>query len=170
MQPRLFTYIVVAGLALAYTWGYGPHSFSLATAAPVTNGTAGIVVREGPRAAMAVAPVSSLSASLDALPAGHDMIFTLHVTNRAGRKVEVDFPSGRTHDLIVLNAAGHEVWRWSTGQMFTQSVRNTPLDARQTLSYTVRWHRPVGHGPLTAVGTLSSNNYPVQSRTTFTLP
>ena len=39
----------------------------------------------------------------------------------AASGVELDFPDGQTHDFVVLDAAGSEVWRWSDGRMFTQA-------------------------------------------------
>jgi len=176
MQFRL-AYCVVAGSALAYTWGYGPHSYSLATAAPARESAAAIVAgSESPTTSHGrtrnTLPVvtNALAGTVDAVISGRDVVFTLHVANRSARKIELDFPNGQMHDLVVLDASGHEVWRWSAGQLFTQTVRATPLDARQTISYTVRWRRPAVRGVLTAVGTLTSNNYPVESRQTFTLP
>ena len=101
---------------------------------------------------------------------GEEVRFVMHVTNTSSKKLELTFPNGQTHDIKVLDAVGGEVWRWGDGQMFTQALRNQPLDARGSLTYSVRWRRPAAHGPLTAVGTLTSTNYPAESRATFTLP
>ncbi len=176
MQPRFLTYLVVAGSALAYAWGYGPRSLSLATAAPASSGVrasflGGVDHASGRGTRLTGAPAGNpLAASVDVGHAGHDVIFTFHVTNPSDRKLEVDFRDGKTHDLAVVDAAGREIWRWSVGQLFTQSVRNTPLGPGETVTYTVRWHHPLERGSYVAVGDLTSNNYPVESRTTFTLP
>lgn len=166
-------YVVVAGSALAYTWGYGPHPYSLATAAPAPTAAAAVFatgndagVRRGNKGVVA----NALMGSMDVTPSGRDVVFRFHIANTSTRKVELDFPNGKTHDVAVVDASGHEVWRWSAGQLFTQAVRTTPLDAHETMIYTVRWHCPAAHGTLAAVGTLTSNNYPVESRHTFTLP
>jgi hypothetical protein len=101
---------------------------------------------------------------------GDGVQFSVVVTNDGPRRVELTFPSGQTHDIVVYDAAGSEVWRWSVGQMFTQALQNKSLDAHESLHYTMRWHHPVPHGPLVAVASLTSTNYPVESRAQFALP
>jgi hypothetical protein len=169
---------MVAGGALAYSWGYGPHSFSLASAAPSEALIAGVAFDGTPSGKLArkvsgnaTARQPVLRSSVD-VSTGADVRFEFHVTNTSSKKLELNFPSGQTHDVVVTDAAGRELWRWSAGQMFTQALRNQPLGAHETLSYTVRWHRPAsaGHGPLIATATLTSQNYPLLSRTAFTLP
>src|SRR5688500_15643838 len=64
-----------------------------------------------------------LASSLDVRVAD-GVRFTLHVTNRGGRNLELMFPSGQTHDFVVLDAAGKQLWRWSEGRMFTQAMQS----------------------------------------------
>jgi hypothetical protein len=109
---------------------------------------------------------SALGVSVD----GDQVKFDLTVTNPGARKVELTFPSGQTYDVVVYDAAGGEVWRWSTGQMFTQSLRNKPLDAHESLSLDATWKHPAIHGSLVAVATLTSTNYPSTARASFALP
>ncbi len=158
---------------LAYTWGYGPHSFSLATAAPTDVETRAQLVRTASHGMLGERETVKgplLVPSVDVTTAGADVQFDFHVTNHSARKLELNFASGETHDVVVIDAAGRELWRWSTGQLFTQSLRNQPLDAHQTLSYTVHWNHPTARGPLTVIATLTSQNHPLESRATFTLP
>jgi hypothetical protein len=54
--------------------------------------------------------------------------------------------------------------------MFTQSLRNKPLDAHESLSYDATWKHPAIHGSLVAVATLTSTNYPSTARAVFALP
>lgn len=178
VPPRFLAYLVVAGGALAYSWGYGPHSFSLASAAPSKADIAGFwdAGTSSWKAAHKVSENATvrqpvLRSSID-VSTGADVRFDFHVTNASSKKLELNFPSGQTHDVVVTDATGHEIWRWSAGQMFTQSLRNQPLSPHETLSYTVRWRRATGagRGPLLATATLTSQNYPLLSRTTFTLP
>jgi hypothetical protein len=68
-----------------------------------------------------------------------DVRFALHVTNNAGKRMELTFPSGLTHDIVVLDDLGREVWRWSEGRMFTQTLQNRILDASETVSYAAEW-------------------------------
>ena len=88
------------------------------------------------------------------------------VVNAGGRRVEVNFPSGKTHELVVLDSLGREVWRWSEGRMFTQTLQNKVLHASDTLDYDAVWHgAPAGR--YTAVATLASENFPVEQRAEF---
>ena len=95
--------------------------------------------------------------------------FAFHVTNNTNKRVELRFPSGQTHDVVVLDAQGKEVWRWSNGRMFTQAMQNKVLSTNDTLTFTETWH-PEGTGTFTAVATLLSENYPNEQRAGFSLP
>jgi hypothetical protein len=94
--------------------------------------------------------------------------FAIEVANDSRARVELQFPDGRTHDFVVLNEAGHEVWRWSTGRLFTQSMRNRLLDAHDSVVYDERWSPP-SPGRYTLLASLLSANYPVQQRVDFAL-
>ena len=97
--------------------------------------------------------------------------FALHVTNASDKRLELRFPSGQTHDFIVIDSAGREVWRWSADRMFTQALQNKLLDPRETITYEERWRpsRPAT-GRFTARAVLTSSNYPIEERVEFTLP
>jgi hypothetical protein len=95
--------------------------------------------------------------------------FALDVSNESPKRVELDFPSGLTHDFIVLDASGKEVWRWSAGRMFTQAMQNRLLDANDSATFSERWEGAVP-GTYTLVAQLNSANYPVRQQVQFTLP
>ncbi|MFY7920975.1 MAG: BsuPI-related putative proteinase inhibitor [Gemmatimonas sp.] len=94
--------------------------------------------------------------------------FAIAVANESAKRVELLFPDGRTHDFAVLDSAGHEVWRWSEGRMFTQGMRNRLLDAHDSTVYDERWEPPAP-GRYTLVAQLNSDNYPVRQRVDFAL-
>jgi hypothetical protein len=95
--------------------------------------------------------------------------FDFRVTNAGGGKVEMRFPSGQTHDVVVLDTTGREVWRWSSGRLFTQVLQNRILRAADTLAFDERWnHAP--RGQYVAVARLASANYPVEERAAFVVP
>lgn len=96
--------------------------------------------------------------------------FALHVTNEAQKTLELTFPDGQTHDVVVLDAAEREVWRWSDGRMFTQSLQNRVLDEDETASYEAAWPARSAHGAFTAVASLRSQNHPVERRVRFVIP
>ena len=99
---------------------------------------------------------------------GDDVKFSFRVTNTSTKRVELRFPSGQTHDLTVLDTQGREVWRWSRGRMFTQSMQNKVLGASDTLTFTETWH-PDHPGQYTAVASLLSQNHPAEQRAEFAL-
>jgi hypothetical protein len=91
------------------------------------------------------------------------------VTNAGGGKVEMQFPSGQTHDVVVLDTLGREVWRWSNGRAFTQVLQNKVLRTADTLAFDERW-RDATSGRYVAVARLASANYPIEQRTPFIVP
>lgn len=95
--------------------------------------------------------------------------FSLNVRNNTGKMLELRFPDGQTHDFVVKDFAGKEIWRWSEGRMFTQAVRNTLLGANETVTYEETWNPGTRTGDFTAVARLESNNHPMQQRADFTL-
>lgn len=101
---------------------------------------------------------------------GEQITLGLHVTNRTDRRLEVTFPSGQTHDFVVLDSIGREVWRWSQERMFTQAMQNRMIGTRETLSYEERWDPAGRTGTFTAVGVLTSTTHPIEERVAFTLP
>ena len=104
--------------------------------------------------------------AVSAANANHDVKFEFAVTNSGGGKAEMQFASGQTHDVVVLDTLGREVWRWSKGRMFTRLVQNKVLRNADTISFGERWSdAPRGH--YVAVAKLESSNYPIEQRTAF---
>jgi Intracellular proteinase inhibitor len=169
MNARLVQFILVAG-AIAYVGVARTHltaAPSMTTRSVTPYASAGRMTARA--AASRKAPIT-LTSALGVAVDGDEVKFDLTVTNPGQRKVELTFPSGQTYDVVVYDAAGGEVWRWSVGQMFTQSLRNKPLDAHESLSYNATWKHPAIHGSLVAVATLTSTNYPSTARAAFALP
>ena len=95
--------------------------------------------------------------------------FAIEVSNDSRKRVELNFADGLTHDFVVLDAAGREVWRWSAGRMFTQGMQNRLLEAHDAVGYAEQW-TPAAKGQYTLVAQLRSENYPVRQRVEFSLP
>jgi len=149
MRTRLVVVLVIAA-AVLYACGPRPH----ASEAPNRNhGTSGPLV----------------ASSLD-VAVGDNVEFVLHVTNNAQKKLELTFPSGQNYDIAVLDSLGREVWRWSSGRMFTQALQNHVLDANETLSYEAAWKPDAMRGAFVAVASLRSENHPLERRVPFSLP
>lgn len=102
--------------------------------------------------------------------AAGDVRFSLAVQNGTKKQVELAFPSGLTHDFVVLDEAGREVWRWSESRMFTQAMQNRLVDSRDSVVYDERWRPNSATGKYTVVAVLNSKNYPMEKRITFALP
>lgn len=136
---------------------------------------AGLVFACGPRAPSPLVGARP-KAGVDKGVASHVMVdtakgtvrFAIEVANESPRRVELMFPDGRTHDFAVLDSTGREIWRWSAGRLFTQSIQSRLLDAHDRTTYYERW-QPAGPGRYTLVAQLHSDNYPVQQQVEFSL-
>jgi hypothetical protein len=145
--------------AVAFACGPRPRSAQQAAAAATPGAPRKTVHSSG-------APVTP---ALD-ISTADGVRFAFHVTNATPKTIELNFPSGQTHDFVVLDSTGRQLWRWSDGRMFTQALQNKPVDSRETVTFEDRWDAPAMHGRMTAVATLNSSNFPVESRIDFTLP
>jgi hypothetical protein len=125
-----------------------------------------------PTAAVTARPSSGAGAAVTSRvsvdTAGGAVRFAIAVTNDTPKRVELNFPDGRTHEFVVLDATGREVWRWSEGRLFTQAVRNRLLDVHDAVVYHDAWPG-AAPGDYTLVAELRSVNYPLQQRLSFAL-
>ena len=147
-----FTLVCIA--VLAFACGPRPHGETATDRTPVKRSAA--VNADAP-----------LTPSLD-IDVTDDVRFAFHVANDGAKKLELLFANGRTHDVIVLDSIGREVWRWSEGRLFTQTVQSKVLRASDRIAFEESWDsaRP---GTYTAVATLASSNFPVEQRVEFTV-
>jgi hypothetical protein len=108
--------------------------------------------------------------SLNVVRVGEQVRFAFHLANAGSRRVEVKFPNGQTHDIVVLDSAGNELWRWADGRMFTEARQYRSISGGDSLLLEDGWDSPSARGKLVAVATLKSTNYPIEHRVEFTLP
>jgi hypothetical protein len=108
--------------------------------------------------------------SLNVLRVGEEVRFSFNVVNAGTRRLEVKFPSGQTHDIVVLDSAGKELWRWAEGRMFTEARQYRAIAGGDSLLLEEGWEDAPAKGKLIAVATLMSTNYPIEHRVEFTLP
>ena len=99
-----------------------------------------------------------------------DVRFALHVTNRADHNLELMFPSGQTHEFVVRDEIGRDVWRWSEGRMFTQALQSKLLSGEETTTYAESWQPGTRTGRFTVVATLRSSSNVVEQTAEFVLP
>ena len=96
--------------------------------------------------------------------------FTLSVRNNTSKMLELRFPDGQTHDFVVKDFAGKEIWRWSQGRMFTSAMRSETLKGKGGTAFEESWDAKGQHGSFTAVAVLRSNNFPIETTIQFMLP
>jgi hypothetical protein len=152
MKRRIiFGLVCAAVLALAC----GPRLGTGESAVTVHSARAHAPSQNGP------ALVSTLAVDVK-----NGVAMDFRVVNEGAKRLEVNFRNGQTHDLVVMDSLGREVWRWSTGRMFTQTLQNKVLRTSDTLDYDAVW-RNAPAGKYTAIATLASENFPVEQRAEF---
>lgn len=130
---------------------------------PATGDVAGTVRAPHARAA---SNGPALTSTLAVVDNSNGVALNFRVVNAGPKRLEVNFPNGQTHEVIVVDSLGNEVWRWSKGRMFTQSLQNKVLHQSDTLDYDALWKNAPA-GKYTAIATLASENFPVEQRTDF---
>lgn len=161
ITSRLLIWLLCAG---ALVLACGPHAHRSESAAASTTDDP-----PAPQPATPAAVGQLLATSANVSVAGH-VSLSLHVTNLADHSLELDFPNGQTHDFVVLDSTGAELWRWSSGRMFTQALQNKLLSSNETVSYEEQWNPHGLHGDFTLVAILHSSNYPKEERVGFSVP
>ena len=167
MNTRLIITLLCAG-ALAFACG--PRSRSgtseaLASALPVPSShSVETVVKRAGAPAKSATPKVNTRLTVDPKP--HGVRLALDVANVSKKHVELVFPNGQRYDFAVVDSTGREVWRWSSGRLFTQIVQNKELPSGNAMQVSETWSAPTP-GRYTAVATLRSTNYPVEERMEF---
>jgi len=105
--------------------------------------------------------VSSLAVTVK-----NGVALSFRVMNTSAKRLEVNFASCKTHEVVVVDSLGREVFRWSKDRMFTQSIQNKVLHASDTLDFDATWKNAPA-GKYTAIATLASDNFPMEQRTDF---
>jgi len=152
--------------AFVFACGPRPHS----EAAASTTSLASVAPVELQGSAHGRGDDSRIGARLEIKVLHEGVDFALDVTNESKKHIELAFPNGQTHEFVVVDSAGREVWRWSNSRLFTQALRNKLLASGESMRVAERWDHPLKHGRYTAIATLNSTNFPVQERAEFVLP
>ena len=152
MRSRLLALLLCAG-ALVLACGPRAHSNEASTTASHATDNSGKVL------------ATSLNVSVE-----RGVQFAFHVTNNSEKKIELRFPSGQTHDFVVLDSIGREVWSWAAQQMFTQAMQTRMLGARETMRVEEEWDPAGKQGTFTVVARLTSKSHPLEEKVEFALP
>jgi hypothetical protein len=160
ITSRLIIWLLCAG---ALVLACGPHAHHNESAANAADAPPVEKTTTPPPDGQVLATSANVSVS-------ESVALSLHVTNLADHSVELDFPNGQTHDFVVLDSSGHELWRWSNGRMFTQALQNKLLGSTETVTYEESWNPHGLHGEFTLLAILRSSNFPKEERVGFTVP
>jgi hypothetical protein len=160
-MPNSRLYVPLLGAA-AFLYIWGPHPM----ASGATHDARATIFRSSDVTQAPHTRRDGLTSELSVAVSEKSVRLALNVVNSGARRVELRFPDARTHDFVVLDSTGREVWRWSDGRLFTQTMQNRVVRARDTLTFDTSW-RPQQAGRYTAVARLTSASHPMQSRVAF---
>jgi hypothetical protein len=170
MNTRYIISLLCAG-ALAFACG--PRSRSepgaLALAKTANAKTTKVVTAkpaEHSRHAAATVKEAKLDSRLKVDVAANEVRFAFDITNVGNKGTELSFPSGKSYDIVVVDSAGHEVWHWSNGRMFTQGVQNKQLGTGDSMKVNEAWTQ-TQPGSYVAIASLNSSNFPLEQRVEF---
>ena len=172
MNTRIFIPVLCVG---AVVFACGPRTREDASVKQSGVAVAAATPAPKPRATTTTTASRSdretpIDAELLVHPQGASVRLALHVENTGKKSVELTFPTGQTHDFVVLDTLGRELWRWSRDRMFTQTLRNRLLGRGETLNLEETWRTAtLAPGTYVARATLKSQNYPVQQEKRFTV-
>jgi hypothetical protein len=107
-----------------------------------------------------------LESSLD-VTVGDGVSFRFAVVNGGDTTVELTFRDACRADFAV-SEDGEEVWRYSDGRMFAQTLATADLQPGETAAFTETWHDPEP-GEYTAEATLRVRERNVSVRTPFSV-
>lgn len=101
---------------------------------------------------------------------GEPLELTLKVVNRSPRPVTLGFRTSQRYDLLIQNAQGQEVWRWSGERMFAQMLGQEVLSPHGgELSYHVVVREKIPRGAYTVVGVVPAVEARLSARLDITI-
>lgn len=80
--------------------------------------------------------------------------FEIVATNESEEPVTLEFRNGQVFDLWILGTGGALVWRWASGRMFTQALREIRLLPGESASRQVVWPGTDASGTIQVTGPL----------------
>ena len=121
--------------------------FSIIVLAALTAGCAAGPAEQKPKvigtAVTSIKKSGDFSVSLTADPgvveSGESVTLTLVVRNLSEEDRTLELSSSQTYDFVAFEKGGEEIWRWSSGMMFTQVIGSVTIEARGSKAYKVSW-------------------------------
>jgi hypothetical protein len=77
------------------------------------------------------------------------------------------FRTGQRYDVLIENAQGREVWRWSDGRMFTQVMGEETLAPAKRIRYRVSLQTKLSPGRYKIRGVVPAEGQPLSAATTI---
>lgn len=95
---------------------------------------------------------------------GEPITMTLHVSNRTGEEVLLQFLSAHRFDFAIRDARGSQLWRWSEGQIFAQVLGTEALGpARPQIIYQAQFRGNLAPGWYSLEATLVAKDRPLST-------
>jgi hypothetical protein len=111
-----------------------------------------------------------LRASQAVYAQGEPLPLTLEVVNQSARPVTLKFRTAQRYDLLIQNAQGQEVWRWSAEQMFAQVLGEETLPPNGgKLTYRVVTRESLPPGSYTVIGVVPAVDARLSARLQITI-
>jgi len=88
---------------------------------------------------------------------GSPVQFRIRLSNNGGKTEQLVSSSAQVYDFWA-KAGRREVWRWSSGRVFVQSVTTTDIQTQSSVTYTEIW-RPSETGRFTVYGEIKAAGY-----------
>jgi intracellular proteinase inhibitor BsuPI len=101
---------------------------------------------------------------------GEPLELTLEVVNRSQRPITLGFRTSQRYDLLIQNAQGQEVWRWSAERMFAQMLGQEVLSPNGgKLTYHVVVREKIPRGAYTVIGVVPAVDARLSARLDITI-
>ena len=113
-----------------------------------------------PRLAVVIRPGKSHFAPGERFPVA------VEVHNQTSSTVRLTFPTSQRYELILEDASGRKIWRWSRGRFFLQTIGQVVLKpAQMGLRMKATVPAPAQPGRYTLRVVLTSSDYPLGAKT-----
>lgn len=86
---------------------------------------------------------------------GEPVSITLTKTNAGGSTITLRYRTGQRFDFIARRSNGQVVWRWSSGQMFTQQTARINLSPGENQVFRAAWNQRNNRGLQVEPGTFT---------------
>lgn len=101
--------------------------------------------------------VEKLQTNLSVKTGDNEATFTISLKNTSDHSVKVTIPSGQKYEIVVTDANGEEVYRYSIDKMFIQSIEEIELKPGEEKVWEEPWEYTSNDGSRLAAGEYKAN-------------